>query len=161
MEENQELLDQMKKEAEDAVQLLAPLVERRREEELKTDGSFLSLLLLSFPPASSFDLTSVSSYSSFDQVSSSSTLSMELCPTSLVAVSVSPTRRNRQRRRRRTQTTSTSRSLFKPSSTTRNSSSPPEGQRPGCWDSTIVLWDRRRGAFEGSREPLRRRRRVN
>ncbi|KAL7416167.1 hypothetical protein BDY24DRAFT_257323 [Mrakia frigida] len=38
MEENQELLDQMKKEAEDAVQLLAPLVERRREEELKTDG---------------------------------------------------------------------------------------------------------------------------
>lgn len=29
----------MKKEAEDAVQLLAPLVERKREEELKVDGS--------------------------------------------------------------------------------------------------------------------------
>ena len=41
MEENQELLDQMKKEAEDAVQLLAPLVERRREEEIKSDGSSL------------------------------------------------------------------------------------------------------------------------
>lgn len=52
MEEHQELLDQMKKEAEDAVRLLAPLVERRREEEIKKDGSsrFISHLILFIPP---------------------------------------------------------------------------------------------------------------
>ena len=38
MEENQELIDQMKQEAADAVQLLAPTVERRREDEIKADG---------------------------------------------------------------------------------------------------------------------------
>lgn len=45
MEENQELIDQMKKEASDAVELLAPTVDRRREEEIKSDGSSLLSLL--------------------------------------------------------------------------------------------------------------------
>jgi hypothetical protein len=37
-EENREMIDQLRKEAEETVRMLQPIVDRRKAEEVKTDG---------------------------------------------------------------------------------------------------------------------------